>query len=58
MFLESLKECETAESIQDVILTIFEEEASKAREFARKFLERRRKMMDVSNILYITVSEP
>ena len=33
-----------------MIMTLFEEEASKAREFAGKFIEKRQKMIDVSTV--------
>ena len=48
VFLEYLQGCDTAEEIQGMIMTLFEEEASKAREFAGKFIEKRQKMIDVS----------
>ena len=50
VFLEYLQHCDTAEEIQGMIMTLFEEEASKAREFAGKFIEKRQKMIDVSTV--------
>ena len=50
VFLEYLQGCDTAEEIQGMIMTLFEEEASKAREFAGKFIEKRQKMIDVSTV--------
>ena len=50
VFLEYLQGCDTAEEIQSMIMTLFEEEASKAREFAGKFIEKRQKMIDVSTV--------
>ena len=50
VFLEYLQGCDTAEEIQGMIMTLFEEETSKAREFVGKFIEKRQKMIDVSTV--------
>ena len=50
VFLEYLQGSDTAEEIQGMIMTLFEEETSKAREFAGKFIENRQKMIDVSTV--------
>ena len=50
VFLEYLQGCSTAIEIHDMIITLFEEEASKAREFAHRFIEKRQKMISVSQV--------
>ena len=53
MFLEYLQGCNTANEIHHMIMTLFEEEASKAREFAHKFIEKRQKMISVSQVQHM-----